>query len=163
MHFLIGTVIVLGIFYLLVVSPNFRKAAAILLAAAATVVAGVLLLIFINNQKQDKGEKHEPPVTSTSEYVPEYLRDDSGNAKFDQLTAIKSTDLNLTDVDLIKQNDGQWILKGTVANNSDFNLTGLAFLVTMQDRAAKPSDKNGQKPPIDTLFRHIRLGCSTAA
>ena len=85
--------------------------------------------------------KQELLAESGSRYVPAYMHDTSENAAFNSITAIKQTDLHLTDVDLVKQYNGEWILKGKVANNSDFDLTSLAFLVTIQDCPERQSCK----------------------
>ena len=87
--------------------------------------------------------------------MPEYLRDTPESPRFDQFAAIKPTDLDLTDVDLIKQTYGEWILKGTIANNSDFDLTSLAFLVTIQDCPERQSCKTIGQERAGTVDRYI--------
>jgi hypothetical protein len=155
MHFLIGAAIVLGFFYFLVVSPDFRKATAILGAVVvATVVAGILLLVSIV-YKQNQNEKQESLAESGSRYVPAYMHDTSENAAFNPVTAIKQADLGMTDVNLIKQDNGEWILKGTIANNSDFDLTSLAFLVTIQDCPERQSCKTIGQERAGTVDRYI--------
>jgi hypothetical protein len=49
------------------------------------------------------------------------------------VTAIKPGDLDLTDVSLTKQSNGEWVLKGTIVNDSEFDLASINFLVTDQD------------------------------
>jgi hypothetical protein len=114
MHFLIGTAIVLGIVYLLVVSSNFRKAAAILVMA---VIAGSSLFIWIIYSTENKSKSAQESPTREDKSV----------------TAIKPGDLDLTDVSLTKQSNGEWALKGTIANNSEFDLASVNFLVTVRD------------------------------
>jgi hypothetical protein len=66
------------------------------------------------------------------------------------LTAIRPDEIPLSSVSLAKDYSS-WQLKGTVTNNSKFNLGSIKFLVTVQDCPASQVCKIIGQETIDTM------------
>ena len=109
--FLIGTVIVLLVIGFMIVSPGFRSLVILILIAV-----GIGIFWLIQSNKKES-EQRQQQAAANEQWA---------------LTSIKPSDISLTGVSLA-QNGSYWQLKGTITNNSKFNLGFIRFLVTMQD------------------------------
>ena len=123
LSFLIGTAIVLAIIYFMIVSPGFRSVVIVIVIALGI---GIYLLIQNSNKEAEQRRQQE-----------------AANERL-ALTSITSADISLSGVSLSK-NGSYWQLKGTITNNSKFNLGNVAFLVTIQDCADQVCKTIGQE------------------
>lgn len=111
MHFMVGAAVVVAIIYFMIVSPGFRAFAICLLVAL-----GIGLFVLTENSNKEAAARQSQQVEQEQWAA----------------TAIRVEDILLTDVSLIRQQTW-WVLKGSVANNSGFNLGPMTFLVTIRD------------------------------
>jgi hypothetical protein len=113
-------IVAMAVVYFMIVSPGFRKTIGVIFLAAVG-----LLLWYLNH------------LDETSRQV--YLQ--GAEAERFQTTAIRLDDLSLTDVSIKRPSyanaDGgpldEWIIEGTVTNNSKFALGGLTFEIMVVD------------------------------
>jgi hypothetical protein len=124
MHFLIGAAIVLGIIWLLVVSPSFRTVAIWLLVGV-----GVLIGILMHNGsvESEKREREQAALAVANQRQETIER---------SLIAIDA--LEFSDTSLSKEFGEHWKFIGTVKNNSKQTLTEIRFLLTISDCAKSP-------------------------
>jgi hypothetical protein len=102
------------IFYFLIVSPGCRWGAFILLG-----ITGVGIYLLIQNDGKNTKAYQQQQATNEQKAV----------------ASIRPDDLVLSGVSLIPEPWGmsEWELKGTVTNNSQFNLGSIEFVVTIKD------------------------------
>jgi len=114
MHFLIGTVIVLAIIYFMIVSSGFRWTALVLLG-----IVGVGIFFLFQNDAKHTQENQQKQVTKEQKAV----------------ASIRPDELVFSGVSLTPEPWGmsEWELKGTITNNSQFNLGSIEFVVTIKD------------------------------
>ena len=113
LHFLVGTFIALLIIYLVIVSPAFRKATLVL------VLLVTAAFVFMWKQGERETREREQQLAAQESHA---------------VTAIRPDQLVLTDMNLTKEQYGDWwTLTGTVANKSGSDLGSIQFLVTMRD------------------------------
>jgi len=111
MYFLAGTLIVIAIIFFMIVSRGFRLLALGLLAVAG--VGLVVLLAYLRDENEARRQQMARQEQAAT-------------------TAISLDDIPLSDVSLTKEGSS-WTLKGTVTNNSKFDLAAIRFLVTIRD------------------------------
>ncbi|WP_314962778.1 hypothetical protein [Bradyrhizobium cosmicum] len=113
-HFLIGLLVVGAIITMMVASPAFRN---FVIAALLLIGGGIWLLIENANKDAEQRKK--------AQQAQEYYA----------ATAIKEADLTLTDVKLGPASYGMsdFVLSGTVANDSNNALATIFFQVTLTD------------------------------
>jgi hypothetical protein len=121
-HLLAGAIVVIAIIFFLIISPGFRRFTKITLAVVAilAVIAGVGIYVALNQEQAERGRREQQCA--------EYERQIT--------TAIRPDDLSLTDVSLTRSDYQGWTLKGTLANNSKFDLHRIDFLVTIKNCSA---------------------------
>jgi hypothetical protein len=114
LHFLFGLLIVGGIIAMMVAYPAFRNFVFFLLIAGGI---GIWVLIENSNKQSQEYEKKRAAEQLFA------------------ATAIKTGDVQLEDVKLTKTNYGtsEFVLSGTITNNSQYTLGSLSFEVTMTD------------------------------
>lgn len=134
MHFLIGTAIVLGTIWLLVVSRSFRAVAIWLLAGV-----GVLIGILVHNGSVES-EKRERERAALA------IADQRQEAIERSLIAIDA--LEFSEASLNKEYGEHWKFNGTVKNNSQQPLTEVRFLLTISDCAKSPCLTIGESSAV---------------
>jgi hypothetical protein len=124
MHFLIGTAIVLGIIWLMVVSPSFRNVAILLLVGVGILIG---ILVHSSSVENEKREREQAALAVANQ---------SQEAIERSLIAINA--LEFSDTSLSKEFGEYWKFNGTVKNNSKQTLTEIRFLLTISDCAKSP-------------------------
>jgi hypothetical protein len=126
LHFLLGLIVVGIIIMMSVAYPAFRNFVLFI------VVAGGLGLWWIIENQNKQNREYEQKQAAQQYFA---------------ATAIKAMDLRLDDVVLNKASYGlsDYILSGTVTNNSAFTLASLDFEVTMSDCIQAKCITVGQK------------------
>jgi hypothetical protein len=126
LHFLFGLIVVGVVIMMMVASPAFRTFVIFLVVAG-----GIGIWVLIENSNKQSRE-YEQKRTAEQIFT---------------ATAIKITDVALDDVKLAKATYGlsDYILSGTLTNNSAYNLGSLNFEVTMTDCMQAKCVTVGQK------------------
>jgi flagellar biosynthesis component FlhA len=121
LHFLFGLIIVGVIIMMMVAYPAFRNFVLLLLIAGGI---GIWALIENSNKQSQEYEKKR---------MAEQLQQ-AAQEQF-ATTAIKTGDVQLDDVRLTKATNStlDFVLSGTVTNNSQYALGSMSFEVTMTD------------------------------
>ena len=126
LHFLFGLIIVGVVIMMMVASPAFRNFIIFLVVAG-----GIGIWVLIENSNK-RSREYEHKRASEQMFA---------------AAAIKITDVALEDVKLTTATYGlsDYILSGTLTNNSAFNLSSLNFEVTMTDCVQAKCVTVGQK------------------
>src|SRR5262245_55124203 len=125
-------VIVAAVFFL-IVSPGFRK-----FALAAAVIGGIGIAYLINQSNEEARQRQAQQTQA------ERMR----------TTAIRREDLSLTDIQLLRpsnyaQAGYDWVLKGTVTNNSAHALETFRLEVTITDCGGAPVQGSGTQIAVE--------------
>src|SRR5260370_9728902 len=108
----------IAIVYFMIVSPGFRKTVGVIVVIAAALIGWLI------NNSNEEARRYEAGRAATERFA---------------ATAIRTDDLFLMDVSLRKPsyaavaNWDEWIIEGTVTNNSRYSLGSLAFEVIVTD------------------------------
>jgi hypothetical protein len=131
----IGTaIVVVAAIYFLIVSPGFRMLAIMVL------LAGGIGIVYWINRDQERSREWQT-AQEQAERVPEVI--------------IRPEELSLTDVQLVTPSyasalsTDDWLMTGTVTNNSTHELVELEFQITVKDCSKRPAQMSGQQYRAD--------------
>jgi hypothetical protein len=125
-------IVVVAAMYFLIVSPGFRMVAIIVL------LAGGIGIVYWINRDQERSREWQT-AQEQAERAPEII--------------IRPEELSLTDVKLVRPSYASalddWLMTGTVTNNSRHELAALEFQISVTDCSKHPAQMSGQQQRAD--------------